>query len=723
MNGLRFLLLSVFLIMLSQQASAQAKDHAQIRLIPERTIIEAGETIFVAIEQKIESDWHTYWVNPGDSGEPLGIEWELPKGFEAGDIKWPTPKKIDIDTLTSYGYEHEAILLQEITAPYDLKEGSLTFKANIVLLVCADICIPEYSTHSLTLNDPKQEETDNAVLIDKAYDHLPRTVNWNARFREEGKFLLVDLPLEDPGVLSNAAPNTGMDFIPYEWGLVLNSAPAVPEFLQNNGLTTITSYQMRDSRPLDDLSEIKALFVYHDTQGIRRSIEILATPDPVWQKTVEQQKAHKKKQKASDNSALKPVITSHITLLPALLLALLGGLILNLMPCVFPVLSIKALKLCRMGDKHEREARIHGLLYTAGILVSFAFIAGVLMFFRQAGVHIGWGFQLQNSLVVLILSWLLFAIGMNLSGFFDVTGEITNTGAKWIKGSGYAASFFTGLLAAIVATPCTAPFMGAAIGFALTQSTPVSFGIFLFMGLGLALPYLLLSFVPALRGMIPKPGHWMKTFKEFLAFPMYGSAVWLVWVYTQQSSTMGVFSALGGMVSIAFAVWLFRIAPEKNPGKAILRAFAIFTIAFSLSAIIAEDRGQETPRPSVSIQNEQWESYTQSRFDELEKGDTPLFINMTAAWCITCKINERVALNTRETKKLFKDNSVKYLKGDWTNSDPDITDFLALYGRNGVPLYIYYGGRNQETGQRPEPAILPQILTPGIMAQTMENSL
>ncbi len=406
----------------------------------------------------------------------------------------------------------------------------------------------------------------------------------------------------------------------------------------------------------------------------------------------------------------------------AIFLALLGGLILNLMPCVFPVLSMKALSLVKMSEKEQSHANLHGVFYTAGVMLCFASIAGLLIALQMAGQQIGWGFQLQNPIVILLLAYLLFAMALNLSGFFEIkSGPLANIGHKLASKHGYKGSFFTGVLATIVATPCTAPFMATAMGYALTQSPIISLTVFLALGFGLALPYLLLCFIPALRKSLPKPGAWMETFRQFLSFPLFASVAWLIWVYAQQvSGGHGTLLGLSGLILIAFGIWVARHEPRKQPWKtgihavsitSIILAFIIAGISHSGPALTQSEKESSVPHISFST----------VEFEKLVAGNDPIFVDMTASWCITCKVNEKIAIETNATQTLFKQKNIQYVVGDWTNQNPEITKYLSTYGRNGVPLYVFYGARDTTTGQRPEPKILPQLLTSGLIADVING--
>ncbi|MGZ5053531.1 MAG: protein-disulfide reductase DsbD family protein, partial [Methylobacter sp.] len=408
---------------------------------------------------------------------------------------------------------------------------------------------------------------------------------------------------------------------------------------------------------------------------------------------------------------------SKLVLASAMLLALLGGVILNLMPCVFPVLSIKALALIKHARNEPRQTKLHGLAYTLGILASFLLLGVILIALKASGAEIGWGFQFQSPLFVLAVAYLMFTVGLSLSGVFSIGSSVAGVGSSLAGRSGYSGSFFTGVLATVVATPCTAPFMGAAVGFALSQPPVVLLMVFLSLGLGLALPYLLLSNWPSLQRRLPKPGVWMDRLKQGMAFPMYAAAVWLVWVLAQQSGINSIVVALGGMVAIAFAAWLYELT--KYSEKTAQRTGLGFSALLLSAALFGGYFGVETTASAVAVASVEttdrhWQPYTPTRLKELRGQGKPVFINFTAAWCISCLVNEKVALSQDAVIDAFTRGGITYLKGDWTNRDPEITRILAEFGRSGVPLYLYY-----PTGTSTSPVILPQILTPEIVTQAV----
>lgn len=610
-----------------------AQDLVKIRVIPERAQVEGGEELWIGIEQSIAPEWHTYWKNPGDSGTSPRISWTMPAGFEAGEILWPVPKRIPYEPLLNYGYEKNVILLQKLRIPDEIPAGPITLKADVEVLVCKEECIPEYSSHSITLNDAMAGETDNGAWIKAALDKTPVSVSWPASFGEKnGEFILTISP---PSQEFSCNGETG--FFPADWGMVDNTAQQKAAFEDGK----IVIRQKRGERPLEELQKAGFVVTCTSPSGEVQGFEL----------TAHNSAANNAGQIIDDAEKTDGILT-------ALVFALLGGLILNLMPCVFPVLSIKALSLVKIAEKSPSLARLHGASYTAGVVLSFILIAALLIALKAGGAQIGWGFQLQNPYITGSLAALLLLIGLNLAGVFEIKNPFGNTGGKLASGGGLSGSFFTGVLATLVATPCTAPFMAGAIAYALLQPAYVSLVVFAALGMGLALPYLLLSFVPALRKRLPKPGAWMETFRRILSVPMFLAALWLFWVLSQQ----------------------IGILPPKQAEKAEFGA-----------------------------------PYSEQTLENALSGDEPVFVEMTAAWCITCKVNHAIALDVASTRALFQGMNMIYLIGDWTNEDPAVTKFLSAYGRSGVPLYVFYGSRNLTTGERPAPRVLPQVLTPGIV--------
>ncbi len=687
----------------------EMEQYTTLTPVAERIALRPADEITIATQINLEPHWHVYWKNPGDSGLPVKITWELPEGFTIGEIQWPTPDKISYDILVNYGYYDQATLLQTLKAPDTLPEGKITLEAKVDMLVCNEICIPESSEFTINLNDPEKLEEDNNAFIEQAQLKIAPLIKGQFFYSENDGNLHLSLKPEDRTLLTDANTNN-LEFFPYDWGAINHIA--MPTASIEDGQVTII--HERGDQPLEKIKTLKGLLVIKGNKGENKGFEIEAMAE---KKTISPPVTVNQNNTSPAQSAevSKNVQPAKTTLLSALYLALFGGIILNLMPCVFPVLSMKALSLVKMGEKENNIARLHGIAYTLGVIISFLIIGGTLIVLKEAGSAIGWGFQLQNPMVVAVLAYLLFSIGLNLIGFFEFDFGLGNVGNKLTQGHSIGSSFFTGALATIVATPCTAPFMGAAMGFALTQSALVSLSVFAMLGFGLALPYLLLSFIPALRKILPRPGAWMNTFKQFLAFPMFASCIWLVWVLDQQSGAMGILIVLLGMLAIAFAVWLSHIRTQgfAKTVKRVCFALSLILAIYSVSYVKTSMEISSSSEKAYSF----GQPYSPEKLSELLEGNDPIFVEMTAAWCITCKINHSIALNVPSTKIFFEGKNIQYLIGDWTNSDDTITKYLDSFGRNGVPLYVYYGPRNSATNMRPDPQILPQVLTPKIVQE------
>ncbi|HNQ91898.1 MAG TPA: protein-disulfide reductase DsbD family protein [Alphaproteobacteria bacterium] len=719
-TGLIFALVAMFGLGGGSSAYADTtKDgvprYVTTNVIPEKDAIMAGETLTIAIQQLHAPEWHTYWKNPGDSGESTSISWRLPEGFKAGYLEHPAPHKIPYGPLMNYGFGGEVVLLTTITAPDHVQGEEVTLTADISWLVCKDICVPEFTKATLVLpvatvqNSAHETDPEFFAHVRAA---MPQQVVWQGMLEEQDQTLELTFK-PDEAALAELAHASDLFFFPEEWGILLNAAPQ--EFKVENGHLNIVV--QRDTRPLSAIKDLKAVLRYTTENQIEKAValDMAVTAAPMQQKET--------------TAAFTPLPSPEetVTIPQAIILAILGGLILNLMPCVFPVLSMKALSLVKMSSREQKHAALHGIFYTAGIMVCFAGIATALIALKSVGEEIGWGFQLQNPVVVLLLAYLLFVMALNMSGFFEFKGHLfSNIGHKLAAHHGYAGTFFTGMLATIVATPCTAPFMGTAMGFALTQPATLALSVFLALGLGLALPYLALCFIPALRHSLPKPGAWMETFRQFMAFPLYASVAWLVWVYAQQvSGDYGVLLSLTGLILIAFSVWITRHTPTKQPWKTGIHALSYSAIIIAL-LIVALSMMKAPEEMSAANGNGNGHfldsvAYTKQAYDDAIAGNEPVFVNMTAAWCITCKVNDKIALSTDSTKVLFEDKKIVYLMGDWTNRNSEITEFLASYGRSGVPLYVYVGPRDDASGERPAPQVLPQILTSGLVADVING--
>ena len=662
--------------------------NVEAELIAEMSSIKPGEPIWVALKQKIRPGWHTYWRNPGDSGAPTKLSWDLPAGFTASEIHWPYPDRVPYGPLMNFGYHDEVVFPVLITVPDNIGTNEVTLRAKGQWLVCADICIPENANLELVLPVSEQPPVIadlHAADFAGARQKIPQDIGIIAEYSIDAD--VISLGVTMSGL--QASRIRAIDFFPYAEGVL--------DFPQPQKLSmTEVGFQLElktgyDFDPADP--KLDGIVVVTEESGelLKTAFEITPT-------------------------AAGSLNGSEISLTVALFFAFLGGLILNLMPCVFPVLSIKFLSLVESTHADAGEIRHHGIAYLLGVVLSFVVVAAILIALRAGGEQIGWGFQLQSPIVVGVLVYLFVLIGLNLSGYFEFGSSMMNAGGGLASRSGYSGSFYTGVLAAVVAAPCTAPFMGAAIGYALTRDTLSALLIFTSLGFGMAVPYVLLCFSPPLLNRLPKPGQWMETLKEVFAFPMFATAIWLIWVLNQQTGADGLLAILAGLLLIVLALWLLKRRGE-GAGRLAANGFVSLLLIGALGLTGLVSNKAKLPGETATNKGEsaglQADAYSPERLKALvAKG--PVFVNFTAAWCITCKVNDLVALSSDKVLKVFVDNGVSYLEADWTNEDPVITRALAEYGRSGVPLYLLYS-KGASTAK-----ILPQILTESIVIGAIE---
>jgi thiol:disulfide interchange protein len=670
-------------------APAPGSPRVRVDLLADVQAVSAGATFWVALRQKIEPGWHTYWTNPGDSGESVQIDWDLPDGLTAGDIAWPPPERIAVGPAMSYGYTREVVLPIPITAREDLAPGThVTLRGQARWLVCEQICIPEEAPVALTLPvvaSAPPADPRGAPVIAAARRAVPTPSPWPASFTATTD--LVTLRVAAQSLTPERIAEVW--FYPLRWGVIEHAAPQRSR-IDASGITLEVA---RGPLPEATAGPVEGVLVVTerlDGSVARQAFAVRAQAAPP---------------------------ARALTLLGAVALALVGGLVLNLMPCVLPVLAVKTLGLVQHAGGRASVMRAHGLLYTAGVLVSFAVVAGALLALRAGGEQLGWGFQLQSPVFVTLLAYLFFTLALSLSGAVVIGGGLLGAGRALAERSGYAGSFFTGALATVAATPCTAPFMGVAIGFAVMQSWPTALLVFEALALGLALPYLVLTLVPAWHRFLPRPGAWMERLQQLLAFPLYATVAWLVWVVSQQAGPQGLAVALAGLVVIGFAAWLYQASRGgrlRQRRAATIAVTALAVGAVMLSALAGVGRSAPETRDSAG-----WESFSPQRLAEARRDGKPVFVNVTAAWCLTCLVNERVALRSNAVTDVFSRNAVVRLKADWTNRDPAVTTMLGQFGRNGVPLYVFYPpGTTAGSG---EAIVLPQILSEGIIIDAIER--
>ena len=701
-------LFTVLLLMFAAgPAFAQAvvtTDNVRAELLADVATVKPGEPFWVGLRQTIRPKWHTYWKNPGESGLPIEIKWTLPAGVTAEPIVWPTPHLFDVSGVINYGYQNETMLLVRLTPAAGLSGDALKLVAEANWLVCEDVCIPEGGKLEISLPiaataTPPPPAT--RALFDKARQSLPMESPWPARYGI-GKSGDPTLIVEAKGLKADSVRD--VYFFPADWGPIASMAKQTARVGPDRIRIPLKRGDAKTALP-DRLAGTLVLTEKTADGEIRQAFDVSAKLDAG----------------VLPASSLAGAEGSESpSLLEALLFALLGGLILNLMPCVFPVLAMKAAALVRLAGHERREVRRDGVAYTAGILVAFAVMAAVVVAVRASLGEVSWGFQFQSPIFSLLIAYLFFVIGLNLSGVFEISSRIVGVGQGFANRGGTVGAFFTGVLAVVVATPCTVPFMAAAVAFALTQPAPQTVAVMLALGLGLALPYLLLAVSPALQRLMPKPGPWMERLRQLLAFPMYASAVWMVWVLTQETGADGVIYALGGMILIAFAIWLLRIGSGTSPAVWIRRGFAAAAVLLAFGAALKLEDGAATAAsasgsPVGGVSFDGWERYSRDRLNQAVAAGKPVFVDFTAAWCITCLVNDRVALGTPAVRRAFERAGVVKLKGDWTNRDPEITSLLKELGRAGVPLYLWWAPGAER------PKILPQVLTESLMLSELSS--
>jgi thiol:disulfide interchange protein/DsbC/DsbD-like thiol-disulfide interchange protein len=692
-----------------------ATDNVKARLVSEVGAVAPGQVFWVALEFDIRDGWHTYWRNPGDSGQATQLTWQLPAGFTAGDIVWTTPHLFEVKPLVNYGYAKHAVHLVQLTAPKDLTAGApVALAAKASWLVCSDVCIPEDA--NLTLNLPSSAkpgviDPSAAALFSNARAELPSAQPAATSAKIEGGQLVITLGKEWGPTLTQIK---SLAFFPYDEGSIEYAAP---QTLKRSNDAIELSMKVGYQPP--KAGAIRGVLLATEQNGGQTDVLPIELAADFSGAGADQVKAAPR----FASPAAAAVTTEPQRSLPVLILfAMLGGLILNLMPCVFPVLSIKALSVVEQAQKHPTQVRIKGLVFAAGVIASMLCLAGVMLALRTGGEQIGWGFQLQSPLFVTLLVYLLLAVGLNLSGVFEVGGGLAGVGDGLTQGDGYSSSFFTGVLATVVATPCSAPFMAPALGAALTLPAINALCIFAALGFGIALPYVLLSFAPWIGRALPKPGAWMDTLKQLFAFPVYGTAAWLLWVLSQQTSPFGLGAALGGLILIALAAWAYQKSHFTSGGSRVtvlVTAVASLLIAIVLPVKFADTA---TAAPSAAAAaasgSDEWQPYSAARVAELQAAGKPLLVNFTASWCLTCLVNERNAFADSAVQEIFRNKKVTLMKGDWTNRDAAISQALSSFGRAGVPLYVVYNGKAGST----EPVVLPQLLTASVVQDAFADA-
>jgi thiol:disulfide interchange protein DsbD len=702
--------------------------HLHVQLVAPSSTLVPGQAAQAGLYFKLEQGWHVYWKNAGDAGEPPHIKWTLPAGITGGPLQFPAPQRLPVGPLMDFGYENEVLFPFTLNAAGSAAPGPATLHAHVDWLVCREVCIPGKADLEMVRTVGGAAGTPiepDAGLYARLADKLPKPLPADSKLgfvATAGGFKLT---------VETGHRETQAAFFPADQDVIDNPAPQKMTPTAK-GFTLEIKKDPTLAKAPDQLRGVIEL-----SGG--RAYEIAAAAGaPVAVKADANAAGVEGPATAPSSSQAVPVGSSTANtvasqgLFRVIGFAFLGGIILNLMPCVFPVLFLKGLALVNSGNEERHRLRAHGLVYTAGIVISFWALVGALLGLRAAGARLGWGFQFQSPVFLFLMAGLLFFLGLSLAGQFEIGLSLTSKGGALAQKQGYAGSFFTGVLAVIVATPCTAPFMGAAIGYALAASAVTTFAVFTALALGLAAPYLALTLQPAWTRILPRPGAWMEVLRQAVSVPIFGTVIWMAWVIANAYGAEMVAALMVGLLLLAIAGWFLGRWPAKGWSAALAGLIMLAVVALSIFAKVNSDRVvpgfdashvltlQLTPEAYAEFRQNSlgrnWEPWSEAAVSRYQSQGTPVFVDFTAKWCLSCQVNERVALTKPEVMSAFADHHVALLKADWTQHDDAIAKELERLGRSGVPAYALY------VPGEPSPRLLPEALTPGIVLDAI-NSL
>ena len=650
--------------------------------------VDPGKTVWVGLQLRHQPDWHTYWKNSGDSGLATNLSWTLPAGVLAGEIAWPLPVKIPIGNLANYGYDNTVLLPVPLTITPDFKPSVLNPELEVKLkaswLVCKIECVPQDG--EFVLRVPVRGSTAiHGAAFDAAFRAQPQALPQAGSIAIEDRTLKVSVI----GLPASLQGQT-LEFFPETPEIIETAAKWTQSWQGAVWTATVPMAKHRSGDPAT-MPLVLAAQLGNERVGFVTQAKVTGT----WPVMAAPSAT------GTTAPANQPTAPASLpsSLWLALLGALLGGMILNLMPCVFPVLAIKVVGFARHGS-HPRRQRVGGLAYSAGVVLSFIALGALMLLLRGAGEQLGWGFQLQSPAVVAALAALFTVIGLNLAGVFEFGQFVPSRVALLEAKNPSVDAFLSGILAVVIASPCTAPFMGASLGVALALPPLQALTIFATLGIGMALPYLAASWSPALARMLPRPGAWMATFRHAMAFPMFATVVWLVWVLGQQSGINGAASLLALLLSLALVIWALALRGSSR--------LVMTTLGMAVFVLLSASIGQNVTKPLEITSNPAssalWQPWAPGKVDQALAGGAPVFVDFTAAWCVTCQYNKSTTLASTELLADFASRNVTLLRADWTRRDPAITAALAQLGRNGVPVYVLY-----KTGQAP--VVLSEILS------------
>jgi thiol:disulfide interchange protein/DsbC/DsbD-like thiol-disulfide interchange protein len=721
------------------QAVSNSADapHVHVQLVVPASSLTVGNAADAGLYFKIDQGWHVYWKNAGDAGEPPHTRWTLPEGITAGPLQFPAPKRLPLGPLMDFGYEDEVLFPFSVHVAQTAKPGSAVLHAKVDWLVCQASCIPgkaelEVSRDVSEHPDKAVPPTADAQLFKRLSGRLPKPLPAEAK--------AIFQPTKDGFRLSvdTGRKETEAAFFPADQDILDNPAPQKLTPTARGFALDLKKDANLTGNPAElkgvlELSEGRA---YEIAAAPRTGQKAAAPESPAASPTPTQASpsvpAGANSASAGPAAASPPTVLSTPTviapstpiqtspkpfsvsaMLQATGLAFLGGLLLNLMPCVFPVLFLKGLSLVNSGNEERHKLRTHGLAYAAGILASFWALVAVLLSLRAAGATLGWGFQFQSPVFLALMAGLLFFLGLSLAGQFEIGLTLTSAGGSLAARQGYSGSFFTGVLAVVVATPCTAPFMGAALGYALAQSSAVTFAVFTALALGLSAPYVALTLQPAWTRLLPRPGAWMEVLKQAVAVPIFATAIWLAWVLVRGYGADMLPALLSSFLLLAIAGWFLGRWPAKRWAASVAAVILIGVIAVS---VLAPRKFAAASTSAATAESQTgWEPWTAEAVSRYQAQGRPVLVDFTASWCLSCQVNERVALDQPSVEKAFQDNNVALLKADWTRGDDAITQTLAVLGRSGVPAYaLYVPGETS-------PRLLPEALTPGIVIDAVSK--
>ena len=662
LKSMKFLRIS-FLLFFCIGINAVTVDtgHANVSLVKFENVQDGKNKTLLGIRMDMQENWHTYWKNPGDSGGPIKVKWSHDDNVSISDLYWPTPSLIPYEPLMTYGYKNFVIFPFEII---NSNNKNSFIEASIDFLICDDVCVPEKAFIKTSLQDIKTDSSLHDWFLKVPAQTLPVKASLEKDF--------INIRFSSPFNVTSAI------FFVDNQDIVEHASDQILSKEENNYLLKVK--KIVDAEPFANLSGVISI-------NNNESFIIDAEIDGAQQNSL------------------------NISFIQALIFAFIGGLILNLMPCVFPIISLKVLSFVSMSNQSPAKIRAHALSFCTGVMISFLMIGLAMILLKQAGLFLGWGFQLQSPLVVGLLSLLMFIIGLVLLSDINIGSSLTRLGGLG-SSDNLIGSFSTGILAVIVASPCTAPFMGAALGYALIQPSGVTLPIFSALGLGFAFPYFILSASPSLINYLPKPGNWMVTLKEFFAFPMFATSIWLIWVFSFQTSSNEVIFLLITILLISLLIWIASKINKPNY-RMIIFIFAIFIIFFQFKDIPSQKIQSPNAMKLESFNYVEWNENIEN---EYQSKNQAYLINFTAAWCITCQTNDKIALSRPNIKEYIYENNIEYVVADWTNKNDEILKTLESYNRNGVPLYIFW-----KPGMK-KSKILPAILTEQILLDSFNNS-